>query len=356
MSFSCYIYRLPFELPLETSQTVFNHRKGFILVHEADNRLFYSETAPLPGFSKENFDQIKKILASQKDSFLQILNSHKAVYDLQHLYETKKIPASLEFGLDLLAYQLQAHRKSTDLPNFLFPNCQTKIPVNAVISLATTDVIKEIPNKIAAGYSTIKCKIGFNFDREYHALKQIHTQFPDLTIRVDANRAWTLKEAKQHCPKLADLKIEYCEEPLREVSPENYKTLSENTELPIALDETVSEYSKWQNLLPYSSYLIIKPMVIGSIEKNFETKRLANTHDNKVVVTTALESGIGRYFTAILASGIGSAQMAHGLSTGSLFKENIFSDDLFITDGYFDTDKNIPSIDFSRHSIFERLF
>ncbi len=357
MKLSCYSYNLPFATPLKTSAQTFQNRKGYILSYKSGEQQFYGEAAPLPGFSKESLDDIRQILISKKDEFYDVLTSDKPAKNLEESYVAQGIPASLQFGLDALAYQIESQKSAKSLFEYIFSKTAQKIPINALVSLQDDNPIPKIKQHVAAGYQTVKCKIGLDFDREYDQLKQIRAQFPTLTIRVDANQAWLLEEAVKNCTKLSALDIEYCEEPLSKNTPSQYEKLSQNTDIPIAIDETIAQRSYWPNLLPFTQYLIIKPMVIGSFQKNIETKRLANTHNNKVVVTTSLESSVGRYFSGLMAAGIGSDRTAHGLSTGKLLSEDFWEYNSFIDNGYFRILKQaLPQIDFARQHIFTRLF
>lgn len=345
MNLACYSYKLPFATPLQTSSQTFNYRKGFILHLTNTNQKWYAEVAPLPGYSTEFFDEVKSLLGTYRNDFQQLL-SKGDLNDLNNFYQDKNIPPSLQFGIDSLAYQLKAYQQDNTLSSMLFPEAPDKIAVNALLSFQHDAPFERLKHLTSEGYGTIKCKIGLNFEREYELLQRIRKQYPKLTIRVDANKAWTLEEAIANGQKLHELNIEYCEELLQDPTPENMERLSNQTPLPIALDESISQHSYWPNLLPYTQYLILKPMLIGNFQKNIETKRLANTHNNTVVVTTSLESSVGRHFINIMAAGLGSPQLAHGLSTGNVFSSDFFADNTFISKGTCDTTQPLPTITF----------
>jgi o-succinylbenzoate synthase len=266
---------------------------------------------------------------------------------LEEFYKQKKLSPSLQFGLDSLAYRLMAHEKDSSLLDYLFPEAPDKIPVNALGDLQSEDFLENTKQQAAKGYKTIKFKVGLDFNSEYHRLKKVRAKFPDLTIRLDANQAWSTETALRYLQKLEPLNIEYCEEPLKNATPENFELLHQHTKLPLALDESVAHLSYWPNLLPFTSYFILKPMLLGSFTKIIETKRLANTHTNKAVFTTSLESGVGRKITAILAAGLGSSQTAHGLDTGKLLAEDVHSDIAYISKGVYHLNRqHQPKINF----------
>lgn len=336
MVINCYKYSLPFLDPLQTTKKTFEDRKGIVLEYSDEDLHYFGEAAPLSKFSATTLDEIPPLIRKIKDELKRCLNRENSPAELQNFYKEEKIPPELQFGLDSLAYQIEAGRSGKNLKAFLFPDAPSKIPVNGLVSLQTNDYLEKTEKKISAGYRTVKYKIGLNFETELYRLKEIRSHFPELTIRVDANQQWTAEEAPEKCEKLTSLNPEYCEEPLRNPTPENFELLSNQTGLPLAIDETILQVSYWPNLLPYTSFLILKPMLLGSFTKIFETKRLSDTHDNKAVFTSSLESGIGRVITATLASGKGAPETAHGLSTGNLFANDIYSDSAFLSNGYYD--------------------
>jgi O-succinylbenzoate synthase len=356
MKLACYSYRLPFSKPLQTSGQTFHHRKGFLLSFSTKEQLFYGEAAPLPGFSSETYKSVQKLLTSHKQTISKNLCGPKPVNKLQEFYQDFNIPSSVQFGLDALAYQIEAYNHDQSLLSYLFPDVSPQVGVNALVSLQEEDVLKDVADKMRAGFTTIKCKIGLQFEKELELLHKIRNTYPELTIRVDANQAWDLEKALDHCNKLHKLNIEYCEEPLTKITPANLEQLSQQTTLPIALDESTTQHSYWPNLLPFTKYLIMKPMVVGSFRKNIETKRLADTHNNKIVVTTSLEGSVGRHFTEIIAAGLGTPQTAHGLSTGFLFARDIFSEKRGISEGAMDlSSRHLPTINFDQQ-LFTKLF
>lgn len=359
MGINCYKYSLPFLDPLQTTKNTFEDRQGIIIEYIDEDLHYFGEAAPLPRFSTVTLDEIHPILSNHKIELESLLTHENPVAQLQNLYKQKEIPAELQFGLDSLAYQVEAGRSNINLKTYLFPDAPSTIPVNGLVPLLSDDYLEKTEKRISAGFQTIKYKVGLDFETELHRLREVRTQFSKLIIRVDANQQWTAEEALEKCNKLTPLNLEYCEEPLSNPTPENFELLSNQTELPLAIDETISQVSYWPNLLPYTSYMILKPMLLGSFTKLFETKRLADTHENKAVFTSSLESGIGRAVTAILASGKGAYETAHGLATGNLFANDIYSDSAFITNGYYDVTMllNQPKqIEKQLHEVSSKIF
>lgn len=308
------------------------------------NFQYFGEAAPLPGFSSENLQDTRVHIERYIDDWPELFGTDHSIQQLQAHYLTEEIPPALQFSLDSLAYQLEAQEAKKSLGSFLFEDDVSKLAVNGLVSLVDNDdPLSSVQKMTARGFQTIKCKIGANFDREKEVLIQIRNRFPELHIRLDANRAWTLEEADDHLQMLESVGIEYCEEPLRHPTAEKYNRLSRQISLPLALDESVNKNQHWESLLPYCSVLIIKPMMIGSFAKLFAIRQQAQQNGCRLVFTSSLESSIGRTVTAVLASGLGSADYAHGLNTGTLLAQDIRADQPNIISGVIHPDELNPS-------------
>jgi O-succinylbenzoate synthase len=359
MIMNYYKYHLPFANSFQTNKKTFENREGIFIEYISEEFQCYGEVAPLPGYSKETLDDVQQVLGNTKDIVEIIFDNKNPVEGLRAFYKEENIPASQQFGLESIAYQIQAYRSEKKFREYLFPEAPNKILVNALVSLQPERYLKEVEKQVSKGFQTIKFKVGMNFEREFRRLKKIRSHFPNVTIRIDVNQAWTADEASRNCQKLETLNIEYCEEPLKNPTPENFEILSSSTKLPLALDESLYQVTYWPNLLPYTSYLVFKPMLLGSFTRFFETKRFADTHDNKVVFTTSLESGIGRGITAVIASGIGAPQTAHGLTTGKLLAKDVHSDTSHIANGFYNLDKlpNLSNkISYNLQEVSSKLF
>ena len=345
MKLLAYLYNIPLVSPLETSKGTISQRKGLLIAARWNGFTLYGEAAPLPGYSSESLAEVKKTFLNNREQLEKILED----WEPHNLHE-QQLPASLAFAMDSIAFKHRAQKSNQSLSAYLFGQPPPSIPVNAVLPLRSGEAVHRAAQLIDEGYRTIKSKIGVDFQTELKTLEKLRNTYPDLTIRLDANQAWSLEEALKYCDQLGNLDIEYIEEPLSVNTPENWKILSQDCGIPLAIDESQLNVSQWQKLLPYCAYIIIKPMFKGSFKKIFECRKLANSFDNKIVFTTTFESGIGRHVTAILAGGLGDSQTAHGLATGNMLAEDIFTQQNSPSNGFLSYDKRSEdqNIDFDK--------
>lgn len=334
MKLNAYTYAFPFKEPFQTSSETFTERRGLVLELKDGEIEALGEAAPLPGFSAETLDEVVQQLKTFSSEIIELFQKDLSLDAMQVFHRKNNIYPSLQFALDTLVVDFLSQRAGTTAQDFLFDDYSDKLQVNGIAPISKGEkTLKRIEELIDKGYSTVKIKIGQAFENELEELRRIRSLYPDLKLRLDANRAWDLEEAVSNLSKLESLDIEYCEEPLAKATVENYKKLQKKTRLPLALDESLVKIRDWESIMPVISAVIVKPMVLGALSKLFATNRLANNHGNKVIYTTSLESGIGRTMTVILAAGLGNRDSAHGLSTGSLLTMDVWNDGTYINNG-----------------------
>lgn len=316
-------YKTPFKQPFKTAIGEFSYREGIILVYEEGEIQAFGEVAPLSGFSSENLTQVETVLLQNKKFLSQGFKEGNAGQMIKVLDRIHEFP-SLSFGLDTLLHDFKAKQENKPLSTLLFNRETTSIACNTTVGIKSEkETISTIRTKISEGFDTIKIKVGRDEDAEREMLKMIRKEFPFIKIRIDANQAWETDEAIRNLDSLSKLNIEYCEQPVAANDIQSLKKVTENTQIKIAADESLSNKKRALLLIEQNccDLIILKPALIGLFENINVTKQLAETHNMEVVFTTLLDGIIGRTMTAVLASGLGSKKYAHGLATGSMFDE-----------------------------------
>jgi len=187
----------------------------------------------------------------------------------------------------------------------------------------------QIEEKIAQGFNCIKMKIGaIDFDQELALLGQIRQRFSkeQLTLRVDANGAFSPKEALHKLARLAELDLHSIEQPIASGQIQEMQSLCRITPLPIALDEELIGVKGKAALLDQicPQFIILKPTLLGGILETQEWIRLAEERQIGWWMTSALESNVGLNAIAQLASSY-QPTIPQGLGTGKLFHNNLSS-------------------------------
>lgn len=236
---------------------------------------------------------------------------------------------SIQFGLETALLDLKNGGKGIIFDND-FTNGKQKITINGLIWMGEEAFMQEqIEQKIAEGFTTIKLKIGaIDFDSEIALLKSIRSRFSSeqITLRVDANGAFSFEEALYKLSILSKLDLHSIEQPIKAGQWKEMSQLCSSTPLPIALDEEligVNLLEDKMKLLDVISpqYIILKPSLHGGIKGCKEWIELAEKLNVSWWMTSALESNVGLnaicQFTAEYNN-----NLPQGLGTGSLYIEN----------------------------------
>ncbi|MEY8849151.1 o-succinylbenzoate synthase [Psychroserpens sp. XS_ASV72] len=239
---------------------------------------------------------------------------------------------SIQFGLEQAFQSL-----GSKTPFELFPSDFTEghqpIPINGLIWMGSEAFMKkQIKEKLEAGFSCIKMKIGaIDFDTELNLLRSIRREFSakDIELRVDANGAFGINDALEKLNRLSEFELHSIEQPIKQGQFEAMAKLCEQTPLPIALDEEligVFSVTKKKALLQMiqPQYIILKPSLVGGWFGSQEWIDLANANQIGWWITSALESNVGLNAISQWTYTLDSP-LPQGLGTGQLFTNNIVS-------------------------------
>ena len=239
---------------------------------------------------------------------------------------------SILFGIESALLDLNHGGRRIYFEN-AFARGEQKIPINGLIWMGDEQSMHaQIEEKLAAGFTTIKMKIGaIGIETELALLKAIRNTYSadEITLRVDANGAFDEKGAKEILEKLAALHIHSIEQPILAGQDAAMTRLCRNTPIPIALDEEligITDRDEKIHVLEHiqPQYIILKPSLHGGISGTKEWIQLAEERHIQWWMTSALESNIGLEVICQLAGEYTNA-LPQGLGTGSLYTNNIDS-------------------------------
>lgn len=324
---SLYQYQLPFSAPLRTGAGDILSREGVLIRYQDKDLDLLSEASPLPGFSKENIDTVKKDLItikSQLDSFLTTSCS------IEQLNQFISGPASIQFAISDLARKVIQIRGGFPINHPLFQSEKRSVLVNDIVGYHDPETTKHlILSALDSGFKTIKIKVPTPDPDLADVLREVSTQRVDVNFRLDANQNWDIQKLEVFNRLFKSLPIEYIEEPLGLHDDEEIERISTLCDYPIALDESISDMDHLTQLLKQhpNLFIIIKPMLLGNIFKLSETLSKYRSSYKRVVITSSLESAVGLETISLLATFLGDKSRAHGLNTGKLFRQDLTTDD-----------------------------
>ncbi|MHB1652048.1 MAG: mandelate racemase/muconate lactonizing enzyme family protein [Desulfitobacteriaceae bacterium] len=99
---------------------------------------------------------------------------------------------------------------------------------------------EDIERQKLLGINAFKLKVGFGDEEDLLSLEQLRRMVgQDAMIMVDANQAWTLKQAKKMLNAMKSYGISWVEEPLRADDMDGYLELTKGSEIPISAGENL---------------------------------------------------------------------------------------------------------------------
>ena len=157
------------------------------------------------------------------------------------------------------------------------------------IGLDETDVMGvRARDAVENGYSVLKLKLGT--DRDLEIVETVRTAAPEATIRVDANEAWTPKEAVRKCHALADFDVEFVEQPVPAEHPERLEYVFQRSPLPIAADESCLVATDVPQLAERCDIVNLKLMKTGGLTPAIELIHTARAHGLEVMCGCMIET------------------------------------------------------------------
>lgn len=329
-------YLLDFKRPGGTSRGILRQKETYFLIIRSAARIGVGECGLFRGLSYDD-------RPDYEDTLQWLCTNINA--DQEWLLEKLKEFPSIQFGLEQALLSLKSYNQYELFPSD-FSVGLDRISINGLIWMGEASFMNEqISNKLKEGFTTLKMKIGaIDFNTELDILKQIRNEYDpsELELRVDANGAFSVEEAKSKLEELAVFGIHSIEQPIKAGQIESMSELCVSSPIPIALDEEligVVDKDHKEALLRSINpqYIILKPSLVGGFHGSREWIELAEELGIGWWITSALESNIGLNAIAQFTYSLNS-QMPQGLGTGALFSNNIDAP-LFVSRGELGYDR-----------------
>lgn len=316
-------HTLQFLRPAGTSRGVYLDKDSWFIFLSSDGKTGVGECSLLKGLSLDDIPDIEGVIGA----ICQQINEGSFNFG-DSLYQYPAVQFALETALK-------------DLENggnhIIYPSPFTKgidgIVTNGLIWMGDKQYMKEqIARKLDKGFSCIKLKIGsIDWPAEKELIASMRQQFPSsvLTIRVDANGAFSPAKAAEVLNELASLEVHSIEQPIKAGNWDEMAALCETTPVPIALDEEligIYPLERKKELLSCikPQYLVLKPSLLGGFKAAEEWISLSAEIGTGWWATSALESNIGLNAISQWCYNNHSS-IPQGLGTGMLFSNNIAS-------------------------------
>jgi O-succinylbenzoate synthase len=295
---------LPLIAPFETSFGVSELRRILLVETDVDGVIGWGESTAGedPYYSYETVETAWLILRD----YLWPLLRHKEfasaaeVWDMLPLVRGHNMAKG---GLEAAIWDAEAKQKNVPLAKLLGGTLDEIIcGVSIGIQPSIDALLAKVERELAAGYQRIKIKIKPGNDIE--PTRALRERFPRIRLMVDANSAYTLKDAA----RLKELDAFYLimiEQPLGWDDIYSHAELQRQLDTPICLDECIHDFEHARAAIEIGACRIIN-IKLGRVGGHTAAQRI---HD------LCLSKGIPVWCGGMLESGIGRA---HNIAMSTL--------------------------------------
>jgi L-alanine-DL-glutamate epimerase-like enolase superfamily enzyme len=231
MTCNYYSYNLAFRHPFTISRGTKTHQPTLVVELEHKGLKGYGE-APAISYYHIPVGKMIADLEAKKALIQQfaLTDPQRYWHYLHHLIPDNPF---LVCALDIAAWDLFGKLRQQPLYNLWRLDPEQGPPTDYTIGI---DTIEKMVGKMAElPWPIYKIKLGTPDDLAIVEALRRHT---DAVLRVDANAAWTVEEALQKIPRLADLGVEFVEQPLDRDDWDGMKILYKQSTLPLIADES----------------------------------------------------------------------------------------------------------------------
>jgi L-Ala-D/L-Glu epimerase len=230
--------------------------------------------------------------------------------------EPDQYPDRLRAALDLALLDLAGRRTGQPVWRLLGAVEAPAVEVNATIAAADPQrAAAEAAVAREAGFRCVKVKVGLPGDLERVTAVR-SAAGPEMSIRLDANGAWSVEEAIAALSELEPIGIELCEEPTSGLA--SIERVCAQTSVPISVDESASDPGALDRRV--CDAVCLKIARRGGITGLLDAASRARTAGYRVYLASMLDGPLG-IAAALHAAVVVRPDLACGLGTLSLFEE-----------------------------------
>ena len=197
--------------------------------------------------------------------------------------------AAAKASVDMALYDLLGKRLGAPVYQLLGLNPERTPLTSFTIGIDEPAAMARKAAEAAKTYPILKIKVGTGHDLDIVRAIRGAT---DATLRVDANAAWTPKQAIRVIRELEPYNIEFVEQPLPPTDLDGLRFVREHVTLPIIADESCVTESDIPQLVGAVDGINIKLMKCGGIHHALRMIHTARAHHLKVMLGCMIESSL----------------------------------------------------------------
>jgi L-Ala-D/L-Glu epimerase len=174
-------------------------------------------------------------------------------------------------------------------------------PTSWTVWLGDPDDMARRAEKAFDRFQRLKLKLGGRDGLDVERVRAVRGVAGELPLQVDVNEAWSLDEALEAMPALAELGVEYCEQPLAAFDPGGPE-LKLRSPLPIYVDEDCHTLGDVAACAERAHGINVKLAKSGGIREGVRMVHAARALGLGCMLGCMVESGLGISAGAQIAS------------------------------------------------------
>ena len=173
-------------------------------------------------------------------------------------------------------------------------------PTSWTLGLGDPDETARKAERARGRFRRLKLKLGGRDGLDVERVRAVRA-VSEVPLQVDVNEYWTLDEALDALPRLAELGVEYCEQPLPAGDPGGAE-LKRRSPLPIYVDEDCHTLADVAGCAERAHGINVKLAKSGGIREAVRMAHAARALGLGVMLGCMVESGLGIAAGASIAS------------------------------------------------------
>ena len=289
---------VPLRVPFKTALRTVNSVEDVIVeIHTDTGAVGYGEAPPTGAVTG---DTTGAIIGALKDHIIKTI-AGRDVDEFEDLLQAvqkcvvKNTSAKAAVDMELWDLYGQLYK----IPVYkMMGGARKSIVTDITISVNDPEeMARDAVNAIERGYDCLKVKVGANPALDVARLEAVRKAVgPDTCIRIDANQAWSPKEAVRILNNMQEkgLDIEFVEQPVKAHDFEGMKYVTERSYVPVLADESVFSPEDAMKIMQMGAadLVNIKLMKCGGLYNALKIASAAEVYGVECMIGCMLEAKV----------------------------------------------------------------
>lgn len=197
-------------------------------------------------------------------------------------------------GFEMACWDIMGKKLGVPISDLIGGNYREKIPITAMLGIDEPDLVAgKAVRAVENGIKTIKIKVGLDPFHDVEVVGAVRKAVgKEITIRVDANQAWTVPTAIRQLRKIAEYDLEFIEQPIPAYDYDGLAHIRAVTGVPTCICEGLYTINRAIDLVRKQAvdYISTDPFRMGGITQLLKLCGIAEAAGIHVVSHWSVEN------------------------------------------------------------------